>query len=123
MTRVPHFQPALAGPSDAEVEAASAVIAAREAALGQQARDTLVQCTSQLATGKGCGGFSRVGDLTFIQTHFYIEPHGCTGGDYWRAGEGQFVCPLCGHRNRLYDSPEVTKLKPAFKAVEDRHDG
>ncbi len=58
-------------------------------------------------------------DLVYLQTHWYVSPHGCTGGDYHRPGEGQYVCPTCGKYNRLYDKPEIEALKPYFKSVTD----
>lgn len=79
---------------------------------------TLVVCTSQVMTGKGCGAHLEIKDLTYIQTHWYTAPHGCTGGDYWNAGEGQFVCPKCDHRNRLYRNPEIQQLREHFAGVE-----
>lgn len=81
-----------------------------------------VQCTSQVATGKGCGAWTLIGRLVYVQTHWYREPYGCSGGDYWLMGEGQWVCPKCGHRNRLYSSPEVEAFKPFFKGVHDVYD-
>lgn len=69
-----------------------------------------------------CGRRTRVSRLVYLQTHWYVTPHGCTGGDYWRPGEGQFDCPKCGARNRLYDRPDVVALKPYFAATEDVYD-
>lgn len=120
--RIPLSMPALAGPTDAEVAAAEAILDRRESALAERARRSTVACTSQVATGKGCGARHEIGDLTYVQTHWYEEAHGCTGGDRWHMGEGQWRCPSCGHVNRLYDSPDVVALKPHFKVVEDRHD-
>lgn len=116
------FFPPLGGPSDADVAQAEAVLNARETAVAEQRSAALVRCTSQTATGKGCGTMHPVGQLDYIQTHSYVEPHGCTGGDYWREGEGNWICPTCGHRNRLYDSPEVEKLKRSFKSITKTHD-
>lgn len=48
-----------------------------------------------------CGKQHPIGKLDLLVTHYYIEPHGCTGGDYWREGEWQFLCPYDGTRNRL----------------------
>jgi hypothetical protein len=48
-----------------------------------------------------CGKMHPIGKLDLLVTHYYIEPHGCTGGDYWREGEWQFLCPYTGERNRL----------------------
>lgn len=118
---VAYFAPPLGGPTDKQVSDAEAILEAREQADADQMRDTLVKCTSQVATGKGCGGLHAIKDLTYIQTHWYTSPHGCSGGDYWNQGEGQFNCPGCGHRNRLYASPEIQKMKRHFKSVEDTY--
>jgi len=69
----------------------------------------------------GCGKFFRVSTLTYIQTHWYTPPFSCSGGDYWNQGEGQFVCPGCGAMNRLYERPEVEKMKHLFASTEDTH--
>lgn len=69
----------------------------------------------------GCGATLRVADLTYIQTHWYTAPYSCSGGDYWNQGEGQFMCPKCGEKNRLYERPEVEKLKSRFKDVKDTY--
>lgn len=66
-----------------------------------------------------------IGALELLVTHWYVEPHGCTGGDYWEEGEWQFVCPINGTRNRLlfddYDRPwEERGTKgagPTFKLI------
>lgn len=69
-----------------------------------------------------CGARAVVSSLTYTQTHWYVRPYSCTGGDYWKEGEGQFDCPKCGHRNRLYNRPEVVALKRFFAAVEKTYD-
>lgn len=79
---------------------------------------TMVKCTSN-NYGRGCGKSAKIGKLTYIQTHWYVRPSGCSDGDYWNEGEGQFTCPHCQHRNRLYDRPEITKLKHNFRDVKD----
>jgi len=91
--------------------------AAQAEALGKK----LVTCTSTFQ-GKGCGKKSQIKNLTFIQTHYYVRPYSCDGGDYWKAEEGQFDCPKCGHRNRLYDRPEITELKQYFGKIHDEYD-
>jgi hypothetical protein len=88
-----------------------------------QYKNATVKCLGWTIGGKdGCGAQLPIADIVYIQTHWYTEPSGCTGGDYWNQGEGQFVCPKCGAENRLYERPEVEKLKSYFKSVEDRHD-
>lgn len=118
---VAHFAPPLGGPTDEQVEQAERILEQREEAIAKQTRGTLVKCTTQVATGKGCGALHAIKDLTYIQTHWYTRPHGCSGGDYWNQGEGQFICPSCGHRNRLYATPEVQKMKRHFKSIEDTY--
>ena len=82
--------------------------------------ETLVECTNSVL-GYGCGQKSMVKDLTYIQTHWYVRPSGCTGGDYWNQGEGQFDCLHCGIRNRLYDKPKIEELKYLFKKTVNEH--
>jgi hypothetical protein len=91
------------------------------AALDDKARNTRVACESSVL-GKGCGKRTRVRDLVYIQTHWYIHPYGCTEGDYWNKGEGQFDCPKCGNRNRLYNRPEVEALRRFFVSIEKVYD-
>lgn len=71
--------------------------------------------------GKGCQKRARIGNLIYIQTNYYVEPHGCMGGDYWRKGEGKYVCPFCGTINRLSYREEVVELKEYFKEVLEIH--
>ena len=70
---------------------------------------------------KGCGKEFKIGDLTYIQTYCYEEPHGCTGGDYWFPSEGQFDCPECGIRNRLHNRKDYQDLKYNFKNIVAAH--
>lgn len=67
----------------------------------------------------GCGAVLNVADLTYLQTHWYVAPYSCSGGDYWREGEGQFCCPKCAEKNRLIYRPEVVALKQYFGQVKD----
>lgn len=119
--KVEFFLPPLEGPDDAAVAAAKAVLKAREKAVEEQGRRTLLKCRDFIATGKGCGSLHAVADTVYIQSHWYESPHGCTGGDMWHAGEGGWICPSCGHENRLYETPEIEKLKPLFRKTEDRY--
>ncbi len=60
-----------------------------------------IQCYS-------CNNHHEIGELAAIQTHWYVSPHGCTGGDYWLEGELQFICPETGIVNRLlFDNCDV----------------
>lgn len=80
-----------------------------------------------------CKRRNQVGKLTYLQTHWYTEPHGCTGGDYWSSGEGQYICPKCRHVNRLYTASYYSKeknkeiqrildLQYSFKETKDIYD-
>lgn len=60
-----------------------------------------------------------ISESEYLQTHWYTEPHGCTGGDYWNIGEGNCVCPNCRTRLRLYKCPELYNLKTLFKSIKD----
>lgn len=64
-----------------------------------------------------CGANYAIGDLVYIQTHWYVTPSGCCEGDYYRSGEGQWDCPTCGRNNRLYNKPEIEKLERHFKSI------
>lgn len=55
-----------------------------------------------------CKTMHRIKNLVYIQTYWYVQPHGCTGGDYWNTGEGYFICPDCNIRNRLLSSNEYS---------------
>lgn len=74
-----------------------------------------IRCTS-------CGKLHIVGKLTYIQTHHYVKPFGCTGGDYWTESEGQYICPSCGHRNRSFcgtsSEPKIKQWKYSFDKIE-----
>lgn len=60
--------------------------------------------------------------LTYIQEHYYVEPYGCTGGDYWKQSEGRFLCPFCNYENRLIYRPEIVALKPYFGELVKRYE-
>jgi hypothetical protein len=95
------------------------LLAEQAEALGRK----YVTCTTNLAyKGDGCGKRTQIRNLVYIQTHFYVSPWGCTGGDFWKEGEGAFNCPKCDYRNRLYDRPDIMDLKPYFESVEDEHE-
>lgn len=90
---------------------------------------SLVRCTGWSVDPRkphgvtnGCGRKIAVKNLEYIQDYWYTEPHGCSEGDYWNLGEGQFVCPHCGRLNRLFARHDVVDLKPHFKSVVDKHD-
>jgi hypothetical protein len=77
---------------------------------------TLLECWK-------CHKKTQVGLLTYIQTRYYTEPYGCTGGDYWSDGEGQYICPKCGELNRpIWNNPRIIELKRYFKEIVKKHD-
>ena len=78
---------------------------------------TLVRCEPP----QGCGYGFEIRELEYIQTHYYVLPRGCTEGDYWSPSEGQWKCPKCTFTNRLYNKPDIVKLKSLFKSVLDSY--
>jgi hypothetical protein len=50
---------------------------------------------------KNCGRRSILSSVILVQTYWYTPPHGCTGGDYWNAGERNLICPKCSTRHRM----------------------
>lgn len=74
------------------VEAAKAQLREAERALDDARARRRIKCA--------CGRSHAIRDLDLIVTHYYIEPYGCTSGDYWLEGEWNFVCRN-GVRNRL----------------------
>lgn len=52
---------------------------------------------------KGCGKSSLLSGVVLLRTHWYTPPHGCSGGDYWTAGERNLICPKCSVRHRMIE--------------------
>lgn len=81
-----------------------------------------------------CGKMSKLGSWVFIWGHWYVEPWGCTGGDYWNADSvdnhcstSYIRCSKCGEESRLYHYGEERRNffmshKYLFREVEDRHE-
>lgn len=85
---------------------------------GAYPKSKSVRCLGWTSGSKnGCKRLSKISNIIYIQTHWYTEPYSCAGGDYWNEGEGQFNCPKCGVLNRLYERPEVEKMKYIFKEI------
>ena len=76
---------------------------------------TLIECQSNVH-GKGCGHKLAIGSLDYRVQMCYIPPTGCMEGDYWKEGDGEFICPNCLHRNRLYDRKEVKEHRFFFRS-------
>lgn len=111
--------PATASFSSVAAQHLDAAIARSEARTAhlKALRNANLKCTA-IACYK-CRTGHQINSLVYIQTYYYIQPSGCTDGDYYKQGEGSWDCPSCGRRNRLYDKPEITKLKPLFASVRD----
>jgi hypothetical protein len=77
----------------AEVRRARKALAKAERDLGGERARRRILCS--------CGKYHAINSLELIVTHFYVDPYGCTDGDYWVEGEWQFLCPRSGMRNRL----------------------
>lgn len=82
--------------------------------LDEQKKLTVVCCW--------CGSSHEIGSVEYIQTYWYERPWGCTGGDVWHAGEGQYDCPSCGKNNRLYKNKEIELLKGCFRSVRKKYE-
>lgn len=104
---------------DQKIARAKAKLAGLEHEKNVELSRTLVTCENG---NRGCGAKLPIGDLTFIQTLWYERPSGCADGDRWHNGEGQFDCPKCGLRNKLYDRKEIEALKYRFKNIVEEHD-
>lgn len=103
----------------AAVETALAALNKRKAALAEaEAKATIVCCR--------CASHYAIATQVYVQTHWYVSPHGCTGGDYWNEGEGNWKCPDCGFVNRFdakdggwMGQPEIVAAKNHFESVRD----
>jgi hypothetical protein len=71
-----------------------------------------------------CKQEHKLRDLIYLQTHYYHDPVGCIGGDYWSNDEGQADCitPGCKARWRFYNNPDVVAKKKYFGKVVDVYD-
>jgi hypothetical protein len=106
----------LGGPDEKALEAAYALIEESHEAIKAQKNATVFKCGSCLA-------MTPIADLEYVQTYWYTEPHGCTGGDYWNAGEGKVLCPACGVESRTAYSPGLAELSGFFGSHSDRRKG
>ncbi len=104
---------------EGNVERAERAVERRRAELLDHRRENMeLRCRGDYAgKNKGCGAILRPKDVTYIRTYWYEGPYGCTDGDIWHIGEGQFNCPKCGARTRLYDLPEFNQKEHLFKNV------
>jgi predicted nucleic acid-binding Zn ribbon protein len=97
-------------------------LAALNALKAQALRRQYVVCKDSFFKNKGCKRKTMIDKLTYIQTHWYVEPTGCMGGGYWKEGEGKYICPKCGFANRLiYEREYIAKKKRLFKEIIQEH--
>lgn len=100
----------------------------------QDAEEALAAAREKLRLARGrrriacaCGRTHALGTLDALIIMHYVEPHGCTGGDYWSQGIWAFVCPVTGNYHRFYfndfdqDWQERSKIgvaaEPTFKGL------
>ena len=83
-------------PIEVQIEALDAQIAE----LTERRKDLLLRVQIEC---RRCRSEYAISRISYIQTYWYKEPRGCTGGGSWHLGEGQFDCPNCGLRNRLVE--------------------
>lgn len=81
---------------------------------------TVVECSKD-SYGKGCGAKYNIKNISYIQTHWYESPYSCSSGDQWHQGDGEWECPCCGKRNRLYTRPEIEAMKYLFREIVNEH--
>jgi hypothetical protein len=65
----------------------------------QVRRDEVQRCRSVAC--EHCHATTPIRELTYVQSHWYERPHGCTGGDNWWPGDAFFDCPHCKRENRI----------------------
>jgi hypothetical protein len=107
-----------------EVEGRLAGLGAEQQRLKKQRddllRQTSITCQSECGD-RGCRAELRIGDLTYIQTHWYEGPHGCTEGDMWHPADGEFECPQCGLRNNLRWRKHYKELRHLFHEIKNEY--
>lgn len=113
---------------DEQVAAIDAQIAELQVQRDVVQRGRLVACVK-------CKVQTPISALAYVQLHSYVQPYGCTGGDYWYEGDGLFDCPSCTATNRIPKENEknplilarsthvgLAKLKRYFGKIVDRYD-
>lgn len=100
----------------AQINAYRDSIAVLQAQQDDLKKQTVLTCPN-------CDEDEQIQNLTYIQTHWYTPPRGCTEGDYWNEGEGQYECPHCKNRLRLYKAPHIEAMKKLFKEIVKEHKG
>jgi hypothetical protein len=111
---------------------AEGVVATLRGKLKEAQANKLFRCVA-------CKGIHKIKTCVAVQTHWYTEPYGCTGGDYWNMGELWIICPKTEVANRvLFNDHDVDYEKrkhyewdveeqfrriysPLFKSVVETH--
>jgi len=109
---------------DAEIKNLENKISAKNKQRDKLLSNSKLTCRDNYPYGKGCGLKTKLNNLTYIITHYYIPPRGCSGGAYYAEGEGNWVCSHCNHRNRMIDDSEkvLENFKHLFMKVEEEYD-
>lgn len=86
----------------------------------EKAMDTVEKIKKSKLICSKCKEIDHIANITLYQTHFYVQPYGCSSGDYWLDGECQFVCNHCDTTNRLLaekTKQNIAQYKKYFKKV------
>ncbi len=61
-----------------------------------------------------CEKRTPINNITATQEHWYVSPHGCTGGDYWKDSDEYWViCPKCSETSRICDTfVQIRSISP-----------
>ena len=70
-----------------------------------------------------CKKFSSLKDTSGIQKLYYVEPYGCTGGDYWKNSGVEWYCPKCNTRLKpnYSERDEWRDMSRRFNSLTDEH--
>lgn len=69
-----------------------------------------------------CKTYHTISKTELYQEHYYVSPHGCTGGDYWNTDEIGFLCTKCDNFITDYHNPKIKELKHLFKNITNVHE-
>ncbi len=71
--------------------------------------EDLEEARGNLTIRCNCGGYHKIRQMKAIQDYYYVEPHGCTGGDYWSQTTLSFLCPKdeSYEQRMLFDNYDV----------------
>ena len=70
----------------------------------------------------GCLKRTRVKNLVAISKHYYVTPHGCMGGDYWRFSEFVIFCHKCNAGMRILDKGQSSWVSERLYQFKERFD-